>query len=205
VLLAATGLLLVLFLAAHLGGVGLALVDPRVFEAWSLSLHTWWPLPLLEAALVVLFLLHPLKAAAKALANAAAAPRVQAGRRSRRGSGLEALAALAARTSPWSGALLLLFMVMHLAQLRWVRPPAGGELAAVMGVLAQPQGWVLYSAAGLALALHLFQGVEGAHRSLGLLDGDNAGLLRWFGRLVAVLLGGGFCLVSLALAWGAQL
>ena len=203
-LLAATGLLLVFFLAAHLGGVGLALVDPQVFEIWSASLHDWWPLPLLEAALVVLFLLHPVKAAAKALANATDAPRVQAGRRSRRGGGLEALAALGARTSPWSGALLLLFLVVHLAQLRWVRPPAGGELAAMRGVLAQPQGWALYGAAGLALALHLFQGVESAHRSLGLLDGTNAGLLRWLGRLVAVLLGGGFCLVSLALAWGAQ-
>ena len=203
-LLAATGLLLVLFLAAHLGGVSLALVDPGLFEVWSASLHTWWPLPLLEAALVVLFLLHPLKAAAKVLANATAAPRVQAGRRSRRGDGLDALAALAARTSPWSGALLLLFLFVHLGQLRWVRPPAGGELAAVRGVLAQPQGWALYGAAGLALALHLFQGVEGAHRSLGLLDGANGGLLRWFGRLVAVLVGGGFCLVSLALAWGAK-
>ena len=44
--------------------------------------------------------------------------------------------------------------------------------------------------------------------ALACLAGDdmpaNAGLLRWFGRLVAVLLGGGFCLVSLALAWGAQ-
>jgi succinate dehydrogenase / fumarate reductase cytochrome b subunit len=204
VLLAASGLLLVLFLAVHLAGVALALIDQQVFEAWSTSLHSWWLLPLLEAALVVLFLLHPLKAAAKALANATAAPRVQAGRRSRRGGGLEALAALAARTSPWSGALLLLFLVVHLAQLRWVRPPAGGELAAVMGVLAQPQGWALYGAAGLALALHLFQGVESAHRSLGLLAGANAGLLRWLGRLVAVLLGGGFCLVSLVLAWGAQ-
>ncbi len=203
-LLAATGLLLVLFLAVHLGGVVLALVDPGVFEAWSTTLHTWWPLPLLEAALVVLFLLHPLKAAAKALANATAAPRVQAGRRSRRGGGLEALAALAARTSPWSGGLLLLFLVVHLAQLRWVRPPAGGELTAVRGVLAQPQGVALYGAAGLALALHLFRGVESAHRSLGLLDGANAVLLRWLGRLVAVLLGGGFCLVSLALAWEAQ-
>jgi succinate dehydrogenase / fumarate reductase cytochrome b subunit len=114
VLLAATGLLLVLFLAAHLGGVALALVDPGVFEVWSASLHTWWPLPLLEAALVVLFLLHPLKAVAKAWANATAAPRVQAGRRSRRGGGLEALAALAARTSPWSGALLLLFLVVQI-------------------------------------------------------------------------------------------
>ena len=203
-LLAATGLLLVLFLGVHLGAVGLALVDPQVFEAWSASLHTWWPLPILEGALVVLFLLHPLKAAAKALANVAAAPGVQAGRRSRRGGGLEALAALAARTSPWSGALLVLFLVVHLAQLRWVRPPAGGELAALRAVLAEPQGWALYGAAGLALALHLFQGVEAAHRSLGLLDGANAGLLRWSGRLVAVLVGGGFCLVSLALAWGSQ-
>jgi succinate dehydrogenase / fumarate reductase, cytochrome b subunit len=204
VLLAATGLLLVLFLGAHLGGVGLALVDPQVFETWSATLHGWWPLPILEGALVVLFLLHPLKAAAKALANAAAAPGVQGGRRSRRGGGLEALAALAARTSPWSGGLLLLFLVVHLAQLRWVRPPAGGELAAVRAVLAQPQGVALYGAAGLALALHLFQGLESAHRSLGLLDGANAGLLRWLGRLVAVLVGGGFCLVSLALAWGVQ-
>ena len=203
-LLAATGLLLVLFLGAHLGGVGLALVDPQVFETWSANLHAWWPLPILEGVLVVLFLLHPLKAAAKALANAAAAPAVQGGRRSRRGGGPEALAALAARTSPWSGALLLLFLVVHLAQLRWVRPPAGGELAAVRAVLAQPQGLALYGAAGLALALHLVQGVESAHRSLGLLDGANAGLLRWLGRLVAVLVGGGFCLVSLALAWGAQ-
>ena len=203
-LLAATGLLLVLFLGVHLGGVGLALVDPQAFEAGSATLHAWWPLPILEGALVVLFLLHPLKAAAKALANATAAPGVQGGRRSRRGGGPEALAALAARTSPWSGALLLLFLVVHLAQLRWVRPPAGGELAAVRAVLGQPQGWVLYGAAGLALALHLFQGVESAHRSLGLLDGANAGLLRWLGRLVAVLVGGGFCLVSLALAWGAQ-
>lgn len=202
--LAATGLLLVLFLGVHLGGVGLALVDPQGFEDWSTSLHAWGLLPLLEGALGVVFLLHPLRAAAKALANAAAAPGVQGGRRSRRGGGLEALAALAARTSPWSGALLLLFLVVHLAQLRWVRPPAGGELAAVRAVLAQPQGWVLYGAAGLALALHLFQGVESAHRSLGLLDGANAGLLRWLGRLVAVLVGGGFCLVSLALAWGAQ-
>lgn len=202
--LAATGLLLVLFLGVHLGGVGLALVDPQGFEDWSATLHAWWPLPMLEGVLVVVFLLHPLRAAAKALANASAAPRVQGGRRSRRGGGLEALAALAVRTSPWSGALLLLFLVVHLAQLRWVRPPDGGELAAVRAVLAQPQGWVLYGAAGLALALHLFQGVESAHRSLGLLDGANAGLLRWLGRLVAVLVGGGFCLVSLALAWGAQ-
>jgi succinate dehydrogenase / fumarate reductase, cytochrome b subunit len=204
VVLAATGLLLVLFLGVHLGGVGLALVDPQGFEDWSATLHAWWPLPMLEGVLVVVFLLHPLRAAAKALANASAAPRVQGGRRSRRGGGLEALAALAVRTSPWSGALLLLFLVVHLAQLRWVRPPDGGELAAVRAVLAQPQGWVLYGAAGLALALHLFQGVESAHRSLGLLDGANAGLLRWLGRLVAVLVGGGFCLVSLALAWGAQ-
>ncbi len=203
VLLGATGLLLVLFLGFHLAGVGLALLKPQMFEAWSATLHTWPALPVLEGMLVVLFLLHPLRAAAKGLANAGAAPGLQGGRRSRRGGGLESLAALAARTSLWSGGLLSLFLLVHLAQLRWVRPPAGGERAAVMAVLAQPHWLALYGAAGLAVALHLFQGVESAHRNLGLLDRTNAGSLRWFGRLVAVLLGGGFSVVSLALAWGA--
>lgn len=187
-LLAASGLLLVLFLAVHLAGVGLALVDQQVFEAWSASLHSWWPLPLLEAALVALFLLHPLKAVAKAWANAAAAPRVQAGRRSRRGGGLEALAALAARTSPWSGALLLLFLVVHLAQLRWVRPRRWRTGGRQGGVGPAPRvGPLRHCGAGAGPAS--VSGVESGHRSLGLLAGANAGLLRWLGRLVAVLLG----------------
>ena len=52
----------------------------------------------------------------------------------------------------------------------------------------------------LALALHLFQGGEAAHRSLGLLQPANASAIRAIARLLAVLIGGGFVVVTLTLA-----
>ena len=60
------------------------------------------------------------------------------GRSPRRRRARGALAALAARVIPWSGALLVLFLVVHLLQLRWDRPPAAAELAALRAVLAAP-------------------------------------------------------------------
>jgi succinate dehydrogenase / fumarate reductase cytochrome b subunit len=98
--------------------------------------------------------------------------------------------------------VLLLFLVVHLCQLRLPRPAAGAEIEALRGVLAQPQSLVLYLAAALALALHLFHGGEAAHRSLGLLDPVNGVRIRTAARLLAVILGGGFGVMALALAAG---
>jgi succinate dehydrogenase / fumarate reductase cytochrome b subunit len=90
-------------------------------------------------------------------------------------------------------------LVVHLAQLRWHRPAAGQELPALQAVLAQPASLLLYGIAGLAVALHLIQGVEAAHRSLGLLEPSSATSIRRWGRFAALLLGGGFSLLALAL------
>ncbi|MCH9713265.1 MAG: succinate dehydrogenase, partial [Cyanobacteria bacterium] len=120
--------------------------------------------------------------------------------RSRRSGPLAPLAALAARSQVAGGVVLLLFLVVHLAQLRWPRPLAGAELAALGAVLASPWSLLLYLAGGLALALHLFHGGESAHRSLGLLQPANAAAIRAFARLLAVLIGGGFVAVTLVLA-----
>ncbi|WP_235299863.1 hypothetical protein [Synechococcus sp. GFB01] len=67
-------------------------------------------------------------------------------------------------------------------------------------VLASPWSLLIYLGAALALALHLFHGGEAAHRSLGLLEPANGGRIRLGARLLALLLGGGFALVALALA-----
>jgi succinate dehydrogenase / fumarate reductase cytochrome b subunit len=58
--IAVTGLELVLFLAVHLGGVLLALVDPPSFERYAASLHQQGWLPWLEVALLSAALAHPL-------------------------------------------------------------------------------------------------------------------------------------------------
>ncbi|MEB3361272.1 MAG: succinate dehydrogenase [Synechococcaceae cyanobacterium] len=194
---AAAGLLLVLFLVAHLGALSLAPWAPGRFERWAAALHAAPWLPPLEWGLAALLALHPLLALGRWLTAGAAVGPVQPLRRSRRQD--TALAVLAARSQGWSGALLLVFLVVHLAQLRWHRPAAGQELAALQAVLSQPASLLLYGLVGMAVALHLVQGVEAAHRSLGLLEPTTATLIRRWGRWAALLLGGGFSLLALAL------
>ena len=199
---AASGLVLVLFLVLHLAAVALAPLAPARFEALATWLHGLVWLSVLEVALALLLLLHPALALAKTLALRGVRGPVAAPLRSRRGGGVEALAAAAGRGLPWSGAVLLLFLPVHLAQLRWSRPAAGAELPALRQALASPWSLLLYAAAGVALVLHLLHGTESAHRSLGLLEPGHAGPIRRAGRALALLLGGGFVLVPLALRLG---
>ncbi|MEX1323563.1 MAG: succinate dehydrogenase, partial [Synechococcaceae cyanobacterium] len=132
---------------------------------------------------------------ARASANRRAGNPAARGRR--RG---EPLAALAARTQAMAGVTLLGFVVVHLLQLRWPRPAAGAELAALQGALQPPLSLLLYLGAALAVSLHLFHGGEAAHRSLGLLDPGNGPRIRVAGRVLALLLGGGFAAVALLVA-----
>jgi succinate dehydrogenase / fumarate reductase cytochrome b subunit len=195
---AAAGLLLVLFLVAHLGALSLAPLAPERFERWATELHGAPWLPPLELGLAALLLLHPVLALWRLLTGAAAVGAVRPQRRSRRQD--MPLASFAARSQGWSGSVLLLFLVVHLAQLRWHRPGEGQELPALQAVLAQPASLLLYGLAGLAVALHLTQGVEAAHRSLGLLEPSSAERIRRWGRFAALLLGGGFSLLALGLS-----
>ena len=197
--LAASGLLLVLFLVAHLAGLTLACWDGPAFERYATALHQAPWLPLAELGLLVLLLTHPLQALVRALANRAARGAVLAAPRSRREGGVEPLASLAGRFMPWSGGLLLFFLVVHLVQLRLHRPAPGEELAALGAVLHQPHWLALYALAGLAVALHLAHGQESAHRRLGLLDPGNARPIRVGGRALALLIGAGFSLLPFTL------
>lgn len=201
--LAGSGLALVLFLVLHLGGVGLALLDPWRFEAFSAWLHGRLWLPAVEAALALALLAHPLLALNRWFHNRARSGSPASSRRSRRGGGLEGLAAASGRWLPYSGAVLLLFLAVHLSQLRWSRPPAGAELLALESALASPAALALYGLAGVALALHLLHGVESAHRSLGWLETANASRIRHLGRGLALLLGSGFALLPFALVLAA--
>jgi len=194
-----SGLVLVLFLVVHLAGVSLAVLDPPGFERLAEALHRQRWLPPLEVALAAALLLHPLLALLRTAANRQARGAVAGPQRSRRGGGLEAAAAMAGRWTPWSGALLLVFLVVHLAQLRLHRPAAGAELQALLAALASPLSLGLYTFAGVAAALHLLQGHESAHRSLGWLTPANRDRIRGLGRALAVVLGAGFSLVPIAL------
>jgi len=194
-----SGLVLVLFLIVHLAGVALAVLDPGGFEVLSTRLHALPALPLLELLLAAGLLLHPLLALGRTVRNRRARGPVAGPLRSRRGGGMEGAAALAGRWAPWSGALLALFLVVHLAQLRLHRPAAGGERDALLAALSPAPALALYALAGAAVAFHLLQGNESAHRSLGWLEPVNRERIRWAGRALALSLGAGFSLVPIAL------
>ena len=196
---AASGLLLVLFLLTHLAGVALAPLAPQQFEAYSTALHGSAWLPAAELVLLAVALVHLGLSLARVADNRRVAGNT-ATLRSRRTGALAPLAALAARSQVAGGLLLLVFLTVHLSQLRWPRPDAGAELAGIASVLTNPWSLALYVAADMALALHLFQGGEAAHRSLGLLQPSNSSVIRASARLLALLIGGGFMAVTLALA-----
>jgi succinate dehydrogenase / fumarate reductase cytochrome b subunit len=197
-LIAVSGLTLVLFLVLHLAGVALAPLAPQRFIAWADALHQQAWLPAAELLLLAAGLAHPSLSLLRLLANRRARGPAPALQLSRRG---DPLASLAARTAPLSGAVLLLFLAVHLAQLRLPRPAAGLELVRLQAALAAPPLLALYLAAALALGLHLLHGVEAAHRGLGLLDPGNGDRIRRWGRGLALLLAAGFGLVPLLLVW----
>mgnify|MGYP003341806433 CR=1 FL=1 len=69
--LAASGLILVVFVLAHLAGVVLAAINPAVFEAYATALHAKPWLPVVEWALAVVAVLHLALTAAVATAQPA--------------------------------------------------------------------------------------------------------------------------------------
>ena len=194
---ALSGLVMVLFVIAHLAGLIPAFLAPASFEAYASALHRSSFLPVVEIGLAATAVVHVGLTLSKTIANRSS------GNHSRLSSRRQApLAAMASRSKLAAGLVTLVFLVIHLEQLRWPRPADGGERAALQAVLDHPSSLLLYAAAAVALGLHLLHGAEAAHRSLGWLTPANGMILRQGGRLIAAVIGGGFLLISVGIAWG---
>jgi len=194
---ALSGLLLVLFLVVHLAGLLPALIAPVQFEQYATALHQQPWLPVLEVSLAATAAVHLSLTIAKTLRNRRAGNTAEL--RSRRDQPLQALAS---RSKVAAGMISLGFLVLHLQQLRWPRPADGLEREVLVQMLLQPISLLVYAAGSLAIGLHLLHGAEAAHRNLGLLTPANGPSIRWGGRLLASVIGGGFLLISLGLALG---
>ena len=194
---ALSGLLMVLFLVVHLAGLLPALIAPAQFEHYATALHHQPWLPILEVSLAGTAAVHLIFTAAKTLRNRRAGN--TAVLRSRRGRPIEALAS---RSKVAAGMITLSFLTLHLQQLRWPRPVDGLEREVLLKVLQQPTSLLVYGLGSLAIGLHLLHGAEAAHRNLGFLNPLNGPSIRWGGRLLATVIGGGFLLISLELGLG---
>jgi succinate dehydrogenase / fumarate reductase cytochrome b subunit len=194
-IMAITGIVLMLFVLGHAIGNMKMYLGAADFDHYSEFLREvlvpilprtvfLW---LLRLGLIAAFVFHIWAAASlTALNRKANAPYM-----SRRDY---VAANFAARTMRWTGVIILLFLIWHLADLTWgikpVAPSAWSRGAAYVNVTESLQRVgvaILYVVANIALGIHLFHGSWSLFQSLGLNNPRFNRARRYFATGFAVL------------------
>jgi len=200
-LIGITGLLLVAYMVLHLVGNVLIFLGRDIFNEYSHFLISNPLIIPIEIALLLVFVLHIVKAIMMWRANKAARPvgyekKERAGRTSRKG--------LASSTMIASGLLLLLFVIVHVKQFKFgtfylalgsdsVRDLYRTEIEVFRNPL-----WVAFYVIGtLLVALHMSHGVSSAFQSLGFDHPRYTRRIVAVGVLLALLIGGGLAIIPI--------
>jgi len=184
IMVALAGLLLCGFLITHLAGNLFLFVGGPAFNRYAEFLESNPLLPLAEGGLVVLFLVHIALSTRARLANMAARP-----------VGYEVYSTKGART-PGSrtmaitGSLVLLFIVVHVATIKYQIGGAKGPdlFAHVTGWFKNPLYAGFYVLALIGVGLHLSHGVQSSFQTLGLNHPRYTPLIKKLGLAFAALI-----------------
>ena len=201
--MAVTGLIWVAFLLLHMLGNLQAFMGPAKLNGYAAMLHG----PLEEVVWlqrVVLFLavvLHVIAAVQLTRQKQAARPVGYA-------KNTPQASTFASRTIRWGGALILLFLVLHILHFttRSLNPPGLYRDAPIYSDVVASFGiwWValFYVIAMVAIGLHLYHGAWSSFRSLGVAKAGENPLKRRFALALAALLALGFMAVPIAVLVG---
>ena len=200
--MAVTGVVMILFLVAHLAGNLLgALSRARSADAYSALLKheaiALWTVRLVLLAAVVLHVI-----AAYQLARDDRAARLKSYVR------LEPqTATLASRTMRVGGIVIAVFVIFHLLHLTTgtIRPAPFDAARIYANVIGGFRIWwvsAIYLIALAAIGLHLYHGAWSWARTLGLSRRSTAPLYRPVAIVVALLIWGGFTSIPLAILFG---
>ncbi|MDG4758902.1 succinate dehydrogenase cytochrome b subunit [Micromonospora sp. WMMD710] len=207
--MAVTGILLVLFLIAHMLGNLKVFTGETSFDHYAHWLREIgkpllpgvWFLWILRTVLVVAVVAHIWAATVLALRARAARPVKYAHRKKVRGS-------YAARTMRWGGVIILLFVIYHLLDLTTgTLNPVGDASNPYGNVVADfaPERWyvtLFYTLAIVAVGFHLRHGAFSAFRSLGQQTPRGERRARNAALILAVALCAGYLVVPFAVLTG---
>jgi len=199
ILIGVTGLALVLYLVIHIAGNVLVFFGPEVFNNYAFVMEVKNPLlPLIEIALLLVFLIHIYKTVRMFLANQKARPvsyvkKRTAGRPSRK--------TVASTTMIASGLWLLAFLLVHVKAFRFSPEydwPGGGRnlYRQEMENLSNPLMVGFYVLSMLIVGSHLWHGFSSAFQSLGVDHPRVTPLLLRAGKVFAVAIAGGFMIIA---------
>jgi succinate dehydrogenase / fumarate reductase cytochrome b subunit len=202
ILIAFTGLGLAVFLIGHLAGNLLFLGGPDVFNAYA---HRLVSNPLIypvELGLVGVFFLHVGKTVAAVLRNRAARPTGYAVRRWARTRSSRSRKSMASSTMILTGSITALFVVTHLATFKFGRYYAGPDgvrdlYRLQLEIFSAPLYVIFYLLAMAVIFFHLWHGLSSAAQSLGITHTRWTPRLLVAGRVLAVLVAGGFFIIPI--------
>lgn len=196
-LVALTGLGLLIFLILHLSGNLLFIVGPAAFNEYS---HTLVSNPLvyvIEAGLVGIFLLHIYKTIRLYLVARGARP-VRYVRKERAGG--PSRKNVASSTMIATGLITFVFVVLHLRTFKfgaWYLAEGGVRdlYRLQLEIFTNPGYVAFYTLSMVVIGFHLWHGAASAAQSLGIDHPKHTPKILWIGRALAVAIAAGFFLL----------
>lgn len=189
--MAATGLSLTLFLIVHMAGNLTLYAGKEAFNAYAHVLESNPLLPLAEAGLAALFLVHLVFALILTGRNKASRSTAY---KASLGMGAKTLAS----TTMWiTGPIIFLFLLVHLWDFRiakeFLEEGEPYDLAQmVIDRLSSPLGFAIYMVGIVLVGLHLWHGFQSSFQTIGLGHPRYRRLVLWLGRGISLLLVAGF-------------
>lgn len=207
-IMAISGLMLIGFILAHMAGNLQVFLGAKALNDYAAGLKALGPLLWgMRIGLIGIFLIHILSALRLVLMNRAARPVKYKKVHHEKSS-------FASRVMPWSGAIVLAFLVFHLVQFTFGGGPFPEDFnlidkttglvdrhhvynMVVTGFSRIPVGIAYIFSIGL-LCLHLSHGITSMFQSLGLNHGKYNGITKLAGPAIAVLIFIGNCSMPIA-------
>jgi succinate dehydrogenase / fumarate reductase cytochrome b subunit len=200
-LIGVTGFLLFLYLLIHIAGNALIFFGPAVFNNYAYVMEQKNPLlPLIELALLAVFLVHVVKTVLMFRANQSARPVRYA---MKKPAGAPSRKTLASSTMIVSGLWLLVFIIIHVKAFRfspeYERPAGGRDLyRQEIENLSNPLMVLFYMLSMVVVGSHLYHGIASAVQSLGLDHPRWTPRVLFAGKVFAALIAVGFMIIA---AW----
>lgn len=186
-LMAVTGLCFCGFLAAHLAGNLTIYTGKDVFNSYAEHLHSLGPLlTLAEIGLLFFATVHILTGAILFYQNIKARP-VRYSVNKRAGG-----RTLGSATMPYTGVILLLFIIFHLLNFHFVDKTNTTVFQIVSSSFAKPGYVFIYTFATIVAAIHVSHGLWSACQTLGATHSKYSPFIRGASIVFGLIVGIGF-------------
>jgi succinate dehydrogenase / fumarate reductase cytochrome b subunit len=194
-----TGVLLFAYLILHIVGNLLVFLGPELYNSYAHALISNPLVVPIEIGLLVVFLIHLIKAIRMTFQNQAARPVKYA---KKDGAGGASQKSLASSSMIVTGLAILVFVPIHVWQFKYGTHYDFGDgvrdlYRTEMENFSSPVAVTLYLGMMVLVGLHIWHGVPSSFQSLGIHGPRLTPFVRKLGKVSALVIAGGFILITL--------